>query len=88
MQWNQTRRDFLTGAIGANALVFLAPEWLRAQTDKEDPRVAEVLSGIIGIDMHNHVSAWGGKATEPGRKERNRSHSQTSTWLTRSSGRG
>ena len=62
MQWNQTRREFLTGAVGANVAVLLAPEWLQARADMEDPRVAEVLSGTIGIDMHNHVYPAG---TEP-----------------------
>ena len=59
MQWSLTRREFLTGAVGANVAVLLAPEWLRAQTDTEDPRVAEVLAGTIGIDMHNHVTPGG-----------------------------
>ena len=56
MQWSHTRREFLTGAVGANVAAWLAPEWLRAQADAEDPRVAEVLAGTIGIDMHNHTT--------------------------------
>ena len=56
MQWSHTRREFLTAAVGANVAVLLAPAWLRAQTDAEDPRVARVLADIIGIDMHNHVT--------------------------------
>ncbi len=68
MQWNHTRREFLTAAVGASAAVSLAPEWLRAQAETEDPRVAEVLSGTIGIDMHNHVTP-GGARQEQGRKE-------------------
>jgi hypothetical protein len=62
MQWNHTRREFLTGAVGANVAVLLAPEWLQPQADREDPRVAEVLAGTISIDMHNHVTPGGGKA--------------------------
>jgi len=62
MKSSHTRREFLTGAVGANVAVLLAPEWLRAQADTEDPRVAEVLAGTIGIDMHNHVTPGGGKA--------------------------
>ena len=74
MQWNHTRREFLTGAVGANVAVLLAPEWLQAQADMEDPRVAEVLSGTIGIDMHNHVTP-GGARPEQGRKEQQKSQS-------------
>ncbi len=68
IQWIHTRREFLTGAVGANVAVLLAPGWLRAQADTEDPRVAEVLAGTIGIDMHNHVTPWGARP-EQGRKE-------------------
>jgi membrane dipeptidase len=52
--------------------VLLAPEWPRAQAGREDPRVAEVLSGTIGIDMHNHVTPWGTRP-EQGRKEQQKS---------------
>ena len=68
MQWSHTRREFLTGAVGANVAVLLAPEWLRAQAGADDPRVAEVLCGTIGIDMHNHVTP-GGARPERGRNE-------------------
>src|SRR5271165_1273390 len=74
MQWSLTRREFLTGAVGANVAVLLAPEWLRAQDDTEDPRIAEVLAGTIGIDMHNHVTP-GGARPEQGRKEQEKSQS-------------
>ncbi len=74
MQWSHTRREFLTRAVGANIAVLLAPEWLRAQAEQEDPRVAEVLSGTIGIDMHNHVTP-GGERPEQGRKEQQKSQS-------------
>ncbi len=68
MQWTHTRREFLARAVGANVAMLLAPEWLRAHTEQEDPRVAEVLSGTIGIDMHNHVTP-GGARPEQGRKD-------------------
>ena len=45
-----------------------------AQADTEDPRVAEVLAGTIGIDMHNHVTP-GGARPEQGRKEQQKSQS-------------
>jgi hypothetical protein len=54
MQRTPTRRGLLTGVLGANVAVLLAPEWLRAQAANDNPRVAEILSGTIGIDMHNH----------------------------------
>jgi membrane dipeptidase len=57
MRRNHTRRRFLTGAVGANLAMSLAPGWLRAQAVAEDPRVEQVLAGVIGIDMHNHVNA-------------------------------
>ena len=86
MQWNQTRREFLAGAVGANVAVLLAPEWLQAQADLEDPRVAEVLSGTIGIDMHNHVTAAEARPQQV-LKEQQRSQ-PTLDWPTRSNARG
>jgi membrane dipeptidase len=74
MQWTHTRREFLAGAVGANVAVLLAPEWLRAQANTEDPRIADILSGTIGIDMHNHVTP-GGARQEQGRKEQQKSQS-------------
>ena len=75
MQWSHTRREFLTGAVGANVAAWLVPGWLRAQADTEDPRITEVLSGTIGIDMHNHVTP-GGERPQQGRKAQE--ESQTS----------
>jgi membrane dipeptidase len=72
MQWSHTRREFLAGAVGANVAALLAPQCLRAQPVAEDPRVAEVLSGTIGIDMHNHVTP-GGERPEQGRKDQQKS---------------
>jgi membrane dipeptidase len=72
MKWSHTRREFLTGAVGANVALLLAPEWPRAQADTDDPRVAEVLAGTVGIDMHNHVTP-GAARPEQGRKDQQKS---------------
>ena len=45
-----------------------------AQADTEDPRVAKVLAGTIGIDMHNHITP-GGARPEQGRNEQQKSQS-------------
>jgi len=42
--------------------MLLRPAWLNAAGDGVDSRVAQVMSGTIGIDMHNHVYPAG---TEP-----------------------
>jgi membrane dipeptidase len=57
-----SRRDFLTTAVGAGGAMLLGPAWLSAASEAVDPRVAEVMSRTIGIDMHNHVYPPG---TEP-----------------------
>jgi len=57
-----SRRGFLTTAVGAGGAMLLGPAWLNAAADGVDPRVAKIMSGIIGIDMHNHVYPSG---TEP-----------------------
>ena len=57
-----SRREFLTTAVGAGGAMLLRPAWLSAAGDGVDPRVAQVMSGTIGIDMHNHVYPAG---TEP-----------------------
>ncbi len=59
---SSSRREFLTTAVGAGGALILRPVWLNAAADGVDPRVAQVMSGIIGIDMHNHVYPAG---TEP-----------------------
>jgi len=56
-----SRREFLTTAVGAGGALLLGPPWLDA-VGEVDARVAKVVSGIIGIDMHNHVYPAG---TEP-----------------------
>ena len=57
-----SRREFLTTAVGAGGAMLLGPAWLHAAGDEVDPRVAQVMSRTIGIDMHNHVYPAG---TEP-----------------------
>jgi membrane dipeptidase len=59
---NFSRREFVTTAVGAGSAVLPWPAWLNAAGDVVDPRVAQVMSGTIGIDMHNHVYPAG---TEP-----------------------
>ena len=55
-----SRRDFLATAVGTSGAMLLGPSWLKAAD--VDPRVAQVMSATIGIDMHNHVYPAG---TEP-----------------------
>src|SRR5579871_2849189 len=50
---NSSRRNFLKAGVGAATL--LNPAWQRAFADAVDPRVAQVMSRTISIDMHNHV---------------------------------
>jgi membrane dipeptidase len=57
-----SRREFLMTAMGAGGAMLLGPAWLHATGDGVDPRVAQVLSRTVGIDMHNHVYPAG---TEP-----------------------
>jgi membrane dipeptidase len=42
--------------------MLLVPAWLNAAADDADPRIAQVMSKTIGVDMHNHVYPAG---TEP-----------------------
>lgn len=57
-----SRREFLATAAGASAAMLLGPACLNAAADGVDPRVAQIMSRTIGIDMHNHVYPAG---TEP-----------------------
>jgi membrane dipeptidase len=57
-----SRREFLSTAAGAGSAMLLGPAWLNAAADAVDPRVAQVMSRTIGVDMHNHVYPAG---TEP-----------------------
>jgi hypothetical protein len=54
-----SRRGFLTTAAGGGGAMLLGPAWLKAAADGVDPRVAQVVSKTIGIDMHNHVHPAG-----------------------------
>jgi membrane dipeptidase len=55
------RREFLGTAAGVGGAMLVGP-WMNAVADGVDPRVAQVMSKTIGIDMHNHVYPAG---TEP-----------------------
>ena len=57
-----SRREFITTTVCAGGAVLLGPTGLAAADDAIDPRVAQVMSKTIGIDMHNHVYPAG---TEP-----------------------
>ena len=57
-----SRREFLATAVGTGGAMLLGPAWLHAAGDGVDPRVAQVMSRTISIDMHNHVYPVG---TEP-----------------------
>jgi membrane dipeptidase len=57
----RSRREFLTTAMKAGGAMLLEPAWLQAIAGV-DPRLAQVMSRTIGIDMHNHVYPAG---TEP-----------------------
>jgi membrane dipeptidase len=57
-----SRREFLTTATGAGGAMLLGASRLNAAADGVDPRVAQIVSRTIGIDMHNHVYPAG---TEP-----------------------
>jgi membrane dipeptidase len=60
------RRDFLTTAVGAGGAMLLKPAWLEAAADEVDPRVAQVITKTIGIDMHNHVHPAGTESRQQG----------------------
>jgi membrane dipeptidase len=66
-----SRREFLTVAAGGLLGV-------NAAADEVDPRVAKVMSGTIGIDMHNHVYPAG---TEPQRDRPRQEQQQQATGL-------
>ena len=54
-----SRRAFLTTAAGGGGAMLLGPAWLKAAADGVDPRVVQLVSKTIGIDMHNHVHPAG-----------------------------
>jgi membrane dipeptidase len=57
-----SRRKFLMASTTAGGAMLLVPKMSNALGDEVDPRVAQVMSQTIGIDMHNHVYPAG---TEP-----------------------
>src|SRR5271156_6065310 len=85
-----SRREFLTTAAGAGGAMLLRPAWLHAAGDGVDPRVAQVMSRTIGIDMHNHVYPAGTEPRPQRGQPRPRSNSRrpTYSWRKRSNDRG
>jgi membrane dipeptidase len=59
---NPSRRDFLRTTAGAGGATLIGPAWWNASAEGVDPRLAQVFSKTIGIDLHNHVYPAG---TEP-----------------------
>jgi membrane dipeptidase len=59
---NSSRRDFLRTTAGACSSLLIDSATWNANAQAIDPRVAQVLSKTIGVDMHNHVYPAG---TEP-----------------------
>jgi membrane dipeptidase len=51
---NHSRRQFLAAAAGLGAAALLTREQLLAA--EVDPRIAQIISGTITVDMHNHVA--------------------------------
>ncbi len=50
-----SRREFLTTTIVAGGAMPLAPACMNAAGDDVDPRVAQIMSSTIGIDLYNQV---------------------------------
>jgi len=51
----RSRREILTTATVTGGVLLVGSASLSSASDAEDPRIAQVLSRTIGIDMHNHV---------------------------------
>jgi membrane dipeptidase len=64
------RREFVTTAVAAGGAMLLWPAWLDATAEGVDARVAQVMSKVIGIDMHNHVYPAGTAPHLPGQPQR------------------
>jgi membrane dipeptidase len=64
-----SRREFVTTTVAAGCATVLGPEWLAAADKDVDPRVAQVLSKTIGIDMHNHVYPAGSEPNPRGQPQ-------------------
>jgi membrane dipeptidase len=54
-QSNPSRRQFLTAAAGVGAAILFGPD--RLWSADVDPRVLQIVSSAIVVDMHNHVVA-------------------------------
>src|SRR5271166_4157322 len=52
-QMNPSRRKFLAALAGTGGAMLLGPDRLRSA--EIDPRVAQIVSGTIAVDMHSHV---------------------------------
>jgi membrane dipeptidase len=52
-QSNPSRRKFLAALAGTGGAMLLGPDRLRSA--EIDPRVAQIVSGTIAVDMHSHV---------------------------------
>jgi membrane dipeptidase len=50
---NPSRRKFLAALAGTGGAMLLGPDRLRSA--EIDPRVAQIVSGTIAVDMHSHV---------------------------------
>ena len=75
MQWSHTRREFLTGVVGANVAALLAPEWLRSAGRHGGP--AGSLRSWPGPSASTCTISVtpGGAGLEQGRKEQQKSQS-------------
>ena len=52
-QSNRSRREFVTGMAATGGAMLLGPDQLRSAD--VDPRVAQIVSKTIAVDMHNHL---------------------------------
>ena len=52
-QSNPSRREFLTALAVTGGAMLVGPEQLRSA--EVDPRAAQIVSGTIAVDMHNHL---------------------------------
>jgi hypothetical protein len=50
---NPSRREFLTALAGTGGAMLRAPRELRSA--EVDPRVAQIVSRTVAVDMHSHV---------------------------------
>jgi membrane dipeptidase len=72
-----SRRELLAAAVGAGGAMLLGPVWLHAAGDGADPRVAQITSRTIAVDMHNHVYPAGTEPhPQPGQRPRQQDQQQ------------